>query len=266
MWIEFLGGVGSGKSSLAAALKEQFRVAEYPVSAPWEALDLHLARSLPAAILSGRTGYAARRAVLAGWQTRFSFRHPRLVWQAWKASQELQHLPDWHRKIILSLFLEVAGWYEGVSHGVPPNHMVLVDEGLAHRSINLFAWQTGDLDTKRIQAYVENLPATPLTILVSAPLQVCLERAHRRGLPIRLRGKDPQTVQRFIESSHAVASLAGEVLISRGRSVISIDNSSGLKQAITVLCRQMNETALFQRYLMRPYRMSFSQTAEEKTR
>ena len=264
MWIEFFGSVGSGKSSLAYALKEQLKMAEYPVSSPREALDTWLARSLPKAVLSGRTGHFTRHAFLTAWQMRFSLKHSKLVWQAWKAGQKLRHLPGWHRNIILGLFFEVAGWYEGISNTIPPNHMILLDEGLAHRSINLFAWQTEDLDTKMIQAYAENLPRVPLTILVSAPLQICLERAYSRGLPIRLRGKDPETIQRFIENSHTVASLAGETLISKGRPVIKIDNSLGLKQSITVLCRQINETALFQRYLMRPYRMSFSQTAEEK--
>src|SRR5262245_29911061 len=105
MWIEFLGGVGSGKSSLATALKERFRVAEFPVNSPQEAIDIRLAKSLQKAILSGRPEYAARRVLLAGWQARFSIKHPKLVWQAWNANQKLRNLPGWHRRIIFSLFL-----------------------------------------------------------------------------------------------------------------------------------------------------------------
>lgn len=265
MWIEFLGGVGSGKSSLASSLKERFKMAEVPVGSPQEALDFSLTQSLPKVILDARTRHTARRVILASLQMRFSLKHPNLVWQAWNASQKLRHLPGWHRKIILKLFFEVAGWYEGLSYTVPSKSMIVVDEGLAHRSINLFAWQLGDLNLRMIQAYIENLPEVPLTILVYAPMQVCLERAYDRGLPARLRGKDPHTIRRFIENSHTVASLAGEILTSQGRSVIRADNSSGLDRSIAMLCRQITETALFQEHSLRPYETSLIQIAENET-
>jgi thymidylate kinase len=258
MWIEFLGGVGSGKSSLATALKERLKTTEFPVSSPQEALDIRLAQILPKAIRSGRSAQAARRAFLAGYQTRFSLKHPRLVWQAWNASHALRNLPGWHRKIIFSLFFEVAGWYEAVSDRVPPKNMVIVDEGLAHRSINLFAWQNRNLDTKEIQAYIENLPEVLLTILVSVPVEIGLERAQQRGLPVRLRGKDPQTIRRFVENSHTVASLAGNFLTSNGRSVIKIENSSGLEQSMATLYRQITETPVFQKYFIKQYQTAIS--------
>lgn len=258
MWIEFLGGVGSGKSSLATELKERFKVADFPVSSPQQVLDNRLARSLPKAILSGRSGQAARRALLTGYQARFSLKHPKLVWKAWNASQKLRNLPGWHRKIIFSLFFEVAGWYEAVSDKVPPKSLFVIDEGLAHRSINLFAWQIEELDTKEIQAYIENLPEVALTILVYTPVQISLERAYQRGLPVRLRGKDPETIRRFIENSHTVASLAGRTLTSNGRSVIKIDNSSGLEQSIAMVGKRLTEMPMFQNYFIKQYQTVFS--------
>jgi len=265
MWIEFLGGVGSGKSSLATALKEHLKTSEFPVSSPQEALDIHLAQNLPGGMLSRQAGPAIRRALLVGWQSRFTLKHPKLVRQAWNASQELRNLPGWHRRIIFSLFFEVAGWYEGLSNKASSKDLVVVDEGLAHRSINLFAWQTGDLNTKRIQAYIEKLPEIPLTILVGAPMQICLERAYNRGLPVRLRGKDPETIRRFIENSHTIAAQVGKILASNGRLVIKIDNSSALEQSIATLSRQMIETVGFQKQFIKTYQTSFSQTAEDET-
>jgi thymidylate kinase len=258
MWIEFLGGVGSGKSSLATALRERLNTAEFPVSSPQQLLDIRLAQALPGAIRYGRSQKIARRALLTGYQARFSLKHPKLVWQAWNASQNLRNLPGWHRNIIFHLFFEVAGWYEAVPYRVPPKRIVVVDEGLAHRSINLFAWQNRDLDAGEIQAYIENLPKVVLTILVCAPVQDCLERAYNRGLPLRLRGKDPQTVRRFVENSHTVALLAGNALTSRGSPVIEIDNSLGLEQSITTLCSQITETPMFQKYFTKQYQTAFS--------
>jgi len=257
MWIEFLGGVGSGKSSLATALRERFQAADFRVWSPQEAFHHQLSQSLPKAISHGRPGHAARRVLLARCQAQFSVKHPKLVWQAWTASRDLDHLPGWHRNLIFNLFLEVAGWYEGLSDNLPAKSMVVVDEGLAHRSINLFAWQTGELDTKAVQSYIESLPEVPLTILVSAPMEVSLERAHNRGLPMRLRGKDLQTIRRFVENSHAVASLAGRVLMSKGGIVIKIDNSLELEQSIAMLHKQITETALFQKYFLQQYQASF---------
>jgi thymidylate kinase len=258
MWIEFLGGVGSGKSSLATALKESFKIAEFPVSSPQQVLDARLARSLPKSILYGRPGQVARRALLTAYQTRFSLKHPKLVWQAWHASQKLRNLPGWHRKIIFSLFFEVAGLYETVSYKILPKSLIVVDEGLAHRSINLFAWRNTDLDPKEIQAYIEHLPKVPLIILVCAPVQICLERAYKRGLPIRLRGKDSETIRRFVENSHTVASLAAETLTSHGRSVIKIENNSGLEHSLAAVGKQITETPMFQKYFTRQYQTVFS--------
>ena len=97
-----------------------------------------------------------------------------------------------------------------------------------------------------------------VTILVTAPVQDCLERAYNRGLPLRLRGKDPQTVRRFVENSHAVALLAGNALTSKGSSVIKVDNSLGLEQSITALYRQIAETPMFQKYFIKQYQTAFS--------
>lgn len=258
MWIEFLGGVGSGKSSLATAFKERFNTAQLTVSTPQQALELLLARSLPKVLLHGRPGQAVKRAFLAGCQARFAFRHSKLVWQARKASRKLRHLPGWHRKLVFSLFFEVAGWYEALADSVPPEDLVVVDEGLAHRSVNLFAWQTRDLDIKAIQEYVEHLPEISLIVLVSAPVQVSLDRAHRRGLPLRLRGKDPQTVRRFVENSHTVAALVGQLLTAKGSAVIKIENNAGLEQSVAALYRQIAETSLFEKDLSGQHQTAFS--------
>jgi hypothetical protein len=227
------------------------------VWSPQESFHNRVKQSLPKAISYGRPGNAAKRAWLVGYQARFSLKHPELVWKAWTASRRLEDLPRWHRKIIFDLFLEVAGWYEGLSDNGPAKSMIVVDEGLAHRSVNLFAWQTQELDTRAIRSYIEDLPEVPLTILVSAPMDVALERAQNRGLPVRLRGKDPQTIRRFVEHSHAVASLAGEFLTSKGRMVIKVDNTVELEQSIAVLYKQITETASFQKYFTQQYQASF---------
>jgi hypothetical protein len=82
---------------------------------------------------------------------------------------------------------------------------------------------------------------------------------------MRLRGKDPQTIDRFVESSHAVASLAGKTLTSKGRMVIEVDNSLGLEQSTAMLYRQITQTTLFQKDFPQLYQTSFSYTAEDET-
>ncbi|HET6597164.1 MAG TPA: hypothetical protein VFG81_16175 [Anaerolineales bacterium] len=200
----------------------------------------------------------AKRVSLTGYQARFSLKHPKLVWQAWDASQKLCNLPSWHRKLIFNLFFEVAGLYEAMSDNVLPKRLIVVDEGLAHRSINLFAWQNTELDTRKIEGYIKYLPEVPLTILVCAPVQVCLERAYQRGLPIRLRGKDPETIRRFVENSHTIATLAASTLTAHGRLVIQIENNSGLEHSLAAVGKQITETSMFQKYFTRQYQTVFS--------
>jgi hypothetical protein len=195
---------------------------------------------------------AARRALTSGWQVQFSAMHPALVWQALRSQQFRRSLPAWHNRIIRGLFFETGGWYTGFSALLQADEVVIVEEGLAQRAVNLFAWSNGDLDERAVDDYLAYLPQVDLTVVVRAPLERCLERAAVRGLPIRLREKDLHTVRRFIEQSARVADRIEPVLSANGRRVVVVNNHAGLDEAVSDLLRKVSGSELFPGFAWQP--------------
>lgn len=248
MWIEFAGGVGAGKSSLASALRQRLDRAGVSTFSPQEAFQRYTAQAFPLGFQSPElredrtihfTRWALLHAMLAVGQARFSMKHPGLIQQVIASADARRSLPRWHQKIILALFFRVAGWYEYLSPRPVPGEVVVVEEGLVHRAVNLFAWEPGMLDQQQIRRYLERLPPVPLTVVVRAPVDVCLDRTSRRGLPIRLQGKSPFEIRRFIEHSDAIAAQMGPVLQARRQPIIEITNIGMLDQSIAELMDQV---------------------------
>jgi hypothetical protein len=77
------------------------------------------------------------------------------------------------------------------------------------------------------------LPALDLAILITAPLSVCLERATRRGLPIRLRDKEARIVDTFMQQSGRIMEIAAEYLATSERAALEIDNGGQLDSGVS---------------------------------
>ena len=217
MIIEFTGLIGSGKSTLAQDAKRFFQSAGFIALSPDEAAWICFERSsmgqalfslLPTAmgVMTARWAFALHQRLV--YPFLFSLVYSGLVLHIFRSSPALHTLPFRHRQTILRFFFRVAAQSHYLRGHLLPGEVVIFEEGLIHRAINLYAWEPGNLDMQAVEEYLGRIPASDLAILVNAPLVLCLERAKARGLPVRLKDKDPQVVERFMENSACILAVA----------------------------------------------------------
>lgn len=208
--VELVGPVGAGKSAVAAALPAALRERGVAVSRLDEVA-------------------AANRLETWLWNARFALANPRLAWEAARAAVGAP-LPWWHRRLILGLVLGVGGKMER-ARGGPREHVVLVDEGLVHRTVNLFAWYAQPM-ADAVQRYAERVPTDGIFIYVDARPATARRRALARGLPKRLVGRSPAEVSAFISRARRVVEVAIETSERRGATVIRVANGRSLRRAV----------------------------------
>ena len=244
--VEMAGMVGAGKTTLADAVAAELEDHGYRVLRPAAAVAEALDRSTVGAVSRRLTrSPAARRHLQRAWYRLvvrpahiacFVAGRLRPTWSAARAVKR-SPLPRWHRRKILGLLLRPAATQRYLERRLRPDEVVLLDEGMVHRAVNLFAWTAGDVDLAAVGRYVDGLPATDLVVLVTAPLEVCIERAGARGLPRRLAGRDEATVSRFMHNAATVVDALPGLLRRGRRRWVAIDNR-GTRDAAAALVRR----------------------------
>lgn len=219
MIIELLGPIGAGKSAIANALPAALRergVAASPIR--------EMAR-------------AERPATLL-WDLRFVLAHPRLAWQAAQAVLG-SPIPWWHRRLILGLVIGAGGQAQRVRRATR-DQVVVVDEGLVHRSVNLFAWYPSP-PADAVQRYVERVPAHSVLVYVDASPTTTRRRTNARGWPKRLVGRSPEEMAAFAANARKVTTQAIDVAEQRGSRVIRVKNRYSLRRSVNEIADQVAE-------------------------
>lgn len=240
-FLELTGMVGAGKSTIAFALGSHLEQAGWrvftPVIASRHCLDRSwlgrmVRRFLPGGWSRGRNALL-RYLISPLYQLLFALKHPRLIGIV--GHSQLRRPLSWsHRRLILKRFADVAGHYQFLGSRLQPDELVIFEEGLVHRAINLFAWAEGPLEGEQLLAYFRCLPAMDWLVVVEAPPTICQLRAQKRGLPAHLADKDKATVDRFSQHSAQIMQLA-LVAAAGQRQVIQIDNSHTLAESLHTL-------------------------------
>jgi thymidylate kinase len=243
VFVEFVGLVGAGKSTFVVALNQLMRESGFQVWSLDQAVRLCVGRSRVGQWIEAFGG-ASRFApsllrlwllvTLRFYMFLFMIEHPRLCMLAGR-SQLHRDIPLWHRWLILGLFFDVAAGYRFLRDRLGPEEVVILDEGLLHRAVNLYAWEPRQLDARAVTRYFRLLPAMDLAVVVQAPVELALERATRRGLPIRLRDKDARTIETFMRHAMQIVEIAGAHLAASQRHSIAVDNSAALESGIAYL-------------------------------
>jgi len=240
MLIEFTGIVGSGKSSLAEKLKEFSESEREEILSSSEAAERVAGRTasgiiiktlLPIKTLQRKALRRVFAVTTAPWaRGAFKNSHAVLIRHVLETSPARRVLPNLHWKIIYKLFLEAGGRTELFMNRLKTGESAVMDEGLVHRAINLYAWETETLDEPSVRAYFRALPGVGPVIIAQCDLETALQRARQRGLPQRLRDKDESVVMRFMENSTRIVEIAAEDLVTR-RQVYIIDNSGSISDS-----------------------------------
>lgn len=241
MIIEFTGLVGSGKSTLAQASKQFLLSSGVKAFSPPEAVRSCFERStlgraltkwFPVTWQRKAAKFIPRLELRLVYPFFFTLAYPGLVLHVIRTAPALKVLPTWHRRIILRLFFEVAGQYYYLRRRLIPGEVVLFEEGLLHRAINLYAWEPGPINQQMVAKYLRLLPAPDLAVFIKAAPDLCLKRARERGLPSRLKDKNTQVVEQFMANTVNILALAEK---NRGQSILEVDNSTDLDQALFAL-------------------------------
>jgi Ser/Thr protein kinase RdoA (MazF antagonist) len=220
MIVELAGPIGAGKSSLAKGLPEALRT-----------------RGVAASHLDDIARFDRPQTWL--WNARFAAAYPQLVWAAWRALARAP-LPWWHRRLIFGLVLGVGGRIEYARRLVPPHHVVLVDEGLVHRAVNLFGWYDSP-PTEAVRGYISLVPLPDALVAVDADPDAARQRAIARGLPKRLTGRSQEDVDAFVARARDVAGIARAAVVARpDATVIKVKNGRSLRRSVSDVARPIS--------------------------
>jgi thymidylate kinase len=216
--VEIAGPVGAGKSSLveplARALAERGAVA----------------RTLDQVTPRGRL----RRLL---WSFAFGIRHPRFVAHAARTTLA-SPIPWWHRRIIFGLAMDVGGRLLAARSRAAEDEWVIVDEGLVHRAVNLFAWRH-EVPRQQVESYLATLSPGDALVIVQAPADDELERAMSRGLPKRLVGKSPEEVRAFVSRAREVVLFAAAVMERRGARLVRVETTVAPDQVAAMVADRL---------------------------
>ena len=242
--IEMAGMVGAGKTTLAHRLRAMLRKRDIDALTVHEAIELAMKRST-----FGRFSHrllrtpshrqtaelvAYRLLVRPGHEMWFIANHLRLTRHVVRSLQRLP-LPLWHRRRIFRLFLRRAAALEFLSRRLEPREILIVEEGLVQRAVNIFAWGQHGVDPTAVTEYLTNVPPSDLVLFVDVPESTSFERASARGLPARLIGHEENTVERFMMHAADIAAITVTCLEQADRPLCVIENGGSRDRAIESL-------------------------------
>jgi len=248
--VEFTGAPGAGKSTVAAhcALLLEARGLRIP---PRQAVrDLYLRHGWVGRL----AGPQVREREVAGQRLeyfkevetpfllwRFRARHRR-GWRLFRAeleglraadAEEAETLERWVEQSILT--------YMMLRSQARRMDLFLWEEGIAHRSVNLFADPERPLDPGRLDAFLRAWVFPDALVHVQAEPEDCLARVAARGLPARLQDRGPDAVRAFLERGAAVCRAIAAEARRRRIPTFDLENRHGSVEALAAspACRTL---------------------------
>lgn len=233
MIVEFIGTPGSGKTTLIPILANIFAEYDYEPRTIVEASRPVVSRTFVGEVINQLAPISLRDPAL--WQLfynrsyfsrkGFSKAHPTLVSHV-RNTQRARNISADERDHILYWWYHMIGYYQFLKPRLLPNELLLLDEGFAHRVVQLFASDHEDLDRDSLGKYLRLIPRPHMLIFVNAPAVVCEKRVFDRGLWNRFKDKTRQQVSQFISNSHHAVYTTVSILKSQEWDVVEIDNSA----------------------------------------
>jgi len=217
MVVEFVGVMGAGKTTLHRRAVEKAEALGCPV---WttgavgtlSGLRSRRLRPSPSALVALR---------------RYAFR----IWASWRSRHlvvlAVRHLGSSGRNLSdrvkgLRWFLTDLGNHWTARLRIPSRHVVLFDEGLAQRAVNLFIHGCGAVDLSGVRRYARTIPLPDVLVHVVVDPETARRRAGARGanLSSRFNGlSDDELRGVFNDASRALDALVAEVRYTKRHAV-----------------------------------------------
>lgn len=155
---------------------------------------------------------------------RFRIRHRR-AWRHYRlAADALSGHPPEHRDRIETWVLKSVRIVEMLRRCRVDADIFVWGEGIAHRSVNLFADPAGPVAVEPLRAFLGAWPFPDVLVHVKASTGACGQRLRSRRLPERLEGASEDDVQRFLESCGVVVEAIVDEARRRGLPLLEVDN------------------------------------------
>lgn len=254
--IEFMGPVGSGKSTLYSHIKKISLQHDPNVLDKREALFHSLQKELSPGlkgkilkVMPRRAGSrvarrlffesrTARRYTLEFIQENMEFFH---FIQSMQLEREI---PRSHKQKIIEWFLHTGMLYQFFKKNLDSGFTLIFGEGFIYgRANNLFVSTNEEVRVSLLKEYLRKIPMADLLICVDAPSQVCFHRLQSRGLPQRLRRASNKEIIRFIQNSIIMTQEILDFVKNNCPQtyIIELDNSVSMESAVSTLQRKIDQ-------------------------
>jgi hypothetical protein len=252
--VEMVGAPGAGKTTLLPAVMRACRDAGLAPATVIGAARPFVART-PAGRVVDRLAPASWRrpalwALYLGFRgtsaVGFAMRHVDLVRYVVESTRRRPAAAGTRERKVLHWYVRLSGSYRFLMSRGCAGEALVLDEGFAHRVVQLHASPVEVPDAGRIGRYTGLIPRPDLLVHVRAPIDVCEERVRSRGAWSRFRGKDPSELSRFIANAHRATELVAEAASMKGWNIVEIDSGGGDPASSAALAERTVSTALRQ--------------------
>ena len=217
MMVEFIGGTGAGKTTVAAAVQRRLAGRGEAITAPDLVASLvglrPLARPLHRNLACDVVGLPF---VLGSLGTHAAFL--RLVLQVLARQRPTLQAANRVRSTLRKIGVyEIIQRYGG-------GRIVLVDEGTVLHAHNLFVYTSQECSSTDLDRFARVVPLPDVVVYVTAPLAVQIRRSLGRSDPPReIRSRDPRLVELYVGRARALfEALVG--IPNIGERVVRVDN------------------------------------------
>lgn len=149
---------------------------------------------------------------------------PPIARNLWASQRRRPAGADARRRRVVSWFVRTVGSRQVLLRTAAPDEVVLLDEGLVHRVVQLHASPVERPTEREVRAYLDLVPRPDLIVYVNAGVSCCQQRVERRGRWQRLAHRSDDDVAEFIANAHQGVELAMSDARERGWAVLEIDN------------------------------------------
>ncbi len=231
MIVEFISIPGAGKTTLLPTVTNFFNEQGFRAYSVLEAARPFAGRTLPGKLIIRLAPQRWQRPLL--WQLfyhlsnlyrlKFMLKHRQLVWMVYRFQRQ-RPISNADRHHVLHWFFHLLGRYEFLKRYAQPDEVIVIDEGFAHRVVQLYASENEEPALVHLRAYVNLIPQPDLIVFPAVAADVCEGRVYQRGIWERFAGRSAAELSRYFANAGCVVAFAVREMQRKGWLVLRVDN------------------------------------------
>ena len=251
--IEFTGLPGSGKSTAAKIVKNELYKKGINIITESDLIGTSSVffRSI---ILDSLMNTVIHPKLKRKFQLKF---YKKTIRRKWCAAFEKKHVQlidyintclknsansELRKRYCLNIFALYELGFENVKRG----QILLLDEGLVHRIVNLFvSFENNSCEIQKVHRYLTSIPKVSLLIKIETNVnQACDQLLHRGFSGGRFDGKDKKQIIQFLKNANETINIGLKFLKKNNTNILTIDNFGNRHQFRGNLIAQIQRICL----------------------